>query len=238
MKRDYQLTRDPVFYLMAAFFAFLTTGLSAVLGQFRFMPISQTLVLTIFMALAVRRRDLRAGLTVVFLWLALSMTILIGLMLVAPAQVERAFADGFMHRAQLSEWYFARTPLPASFTTQPVPSLLEIIGVTLGTLVSGGVIGLWYVVRMANLAAFSAGHLLSILGNPLLIVVALPIWSILQLIGAGGWVVVGAEPLLVDRFALGAWLRRRWRPLLVFGALYTAGLLAEWLLPAIWHFHS
>jgi len=58
MEREYQLTRDPVFYLMAAFFAFLTTALPALLGQFRFMPIGQTLVLAIFMAIAVRRGDL------------------------------------------------------------------------------------------------------------------------------------------------------------------------------------
>ncbi|HHY55261.1 MAG TPA: hypothetical protein GYA08_07470, partial [Chloroflexi bacterium] len=80
MERTYQLTRDPVFYLMAAFFAFLTTALSAVLGQVRFMPISQTVILAIFVALAMRRRDLRAGLTLVFVWLGLSMIILIVLM--------------------------------------------------------------------------------------------------------------------------------------------------------------
>ena len=239
MERTYQLTRDPVFYLMAAFFAFLTTALSAVLGQFRFMPISQTVILAIFMAIAVRRRDLRAGLGVVFLWLALSMSILILLMLVAPGQVERAFTDGFMHRALTSEWYFARSPLPASFATQPVPSLLEVLGVTLGSFITGGLVGLWYVVRMANLAGFSAGHLLGILGSPLWIGVALPIWSILQIVGAGGLVVICAEPLLADRFvALGGWLTRRWRHLLWFGAIYAAGVLAEWILPAFWHFHS
>jgi hypothetical protein len=239
MERTYQLTRDPVFYLMAAFFAFLTTALSAVLGQFRFMPISQTVILTIFMAIAVRRRDLRGGLTVVFVWLATSMSILIVLMLVAPGQVERAFADGFMHRAQFSEWYFAQSPLPASFTTQPVPSWLEVIGVTLGSLVTGGLVGIWYLVRMANLAAFSAGHLLGILGSPLWIGVALPLWSILQIVGAAGLVVIGAEPLLADRFAaLGSWLTRRRRLLLWFGAIYAAGVLAEWVLPTFWHFHS
>ena len=112
MQREYQLTRDPVFYLTAAFFAFLTTALSAVLGQFRFMPISQTLILMIFMAIAVRRRDLRGALSVVLLWLAISTLVLIVLMWIAPGQVERAFADGFMHRARVSEWYFARSPLP------------------------------------------------------------------------------------------------------------------------------
>jgi len=239
MEREYQLTRDPVFYLMAAFFAFLTTALPALLGQFRFMPIGQTLVLMVFMAIAVRRSDLRGGLLVVFLWLALSMSILIGLMLVAPEQVERAFTDGFMYRALVSEWYFARSPLPSSFATQPVPSLIEAIGVTLGALLTGGLVGVWFLVRMANLAAFSAGHLLGILANPLLLVVALPIWSVLQVAGAGGLVVVCAEPLLAaKRMSFGSWARGRRRWLAWFGVMYAAGLLAEWILPAVWHFHS
>lgn len=237
MERGYQLTRDPVFFVMAGFFALLTTALPAVLGQFRFMPLSQTLVLAIFLIVAMRRRDLRAGLLLMLVWLSLSMLVLITLMLIAPGQVERAFTDGFMHRAMISEWYFANSPLPASFATQTLASLLEIAGVTLGALISGGVVGVWFLVRMANLAAFSAGHLLGILGSPLWIVVALPIWSVLQLIGASGLVVVCAEPLLTDRFALGAWLARRRRPLLVSGVIFVAGLVAEWFLPAFWHFH-
>ncbi len=238
MEREYQLTRDPVYYVMAAFFALLTTALPAVLGQVRFMPIGQTIVLSIFLSIAVRRRDLRSALTLVFLWLAFSMASLIGVTLIAPGQVERAFDDGFMVRAMFSEWYFANSPLPSSFATAPLPSLLEIAGVTLGSLITGGVIGVWSLVRMANLAAFSAGHLLGVLGSPLWLPVTLPIWSVLQLAGAGGLVVLFAEPLLVDRFALGKWFVRRRRPLLLFAAIYVAGLLAEWLLPTIWHFHS
>jgi hypothetical protein len=137
-----------------------------------------------------------------------------------------------------SEWYFANSPLPASFVSAPLSSLLEVVGVTLGSLFTGGVAGVWSLVRMANLAAFSAGHLLGVLGSPLWLFVALPIWSLLQLAGAGGLVVLLAEPLLVDRFALGKWFVRRRRPLLLFGALYAVGLLAELLLPSIWHFHS
>ena len=92
---------------------------------------------------------------------------------------------------------------------------------------------------MANLAAFSAGHLLGVLANPLLLVVALPIWSVLQVVGAGGLVVVCAEPLLATkRMAFGSWARRRSRWLTWFGAIYVTGLLAEWILPAFWHFHS
>ena len=238
MNQEYRLTRDPVFWLMAAFFAFLTTATPALFGQLRFMPISQTVVLSIFMAIAVRRGDLRSALTVIYVWLLVSMSILIVLTLLVPGQVERAFDDGFMVRAMTSEWYFANSPLPASFATEPLPAALEIAGITLGALFTGGVVGVWSLVHMANLAAFTAGHLLGILGSPLWIVVALPIWSLLQVAGAGGLVVLFAEPLLVDRFALGRWFARRRRALAIFGAIYAAGVLAELILPAFWHFHS
>jgi len=238
MDQAYRLTRDPVYYVMAAFFALLTTAIPTVFGQVRFMPISQTLVLTIFMSIAVRRRDIRGALIVVFLWLATSMSIILLLTLVAPGQVERAFDNGFMMRAMTSEWYFANAPLPASFATEPIPTALEIAGITLGSLFTAGVVGVWSLVRMANLAAFTAGHLLGVLGGPLWIVVALPMWSVLQLAGAGGLVVLFAEPLQVDRFGLGGWFKRRRRALAIFGALYAAGVLAELILPTFWHFHS
>ncbi|MEJ5247103.1 MAG: hypothetical protein WHS90_05005 [Caldilinea sp.] len=238
MSKEYQLTRDPFFYVMAALFALFTTGLSAILGQLRFMPISQTIVLTLFMALALRRHDLRAALSVIALWLTTSMLVLILLTLFAPAQIERAFADGFLHRAAFSEWYFAGSPLPASFAAAPLAKTLEVVGITVGSLFTGGLVGVWSLVRLANLTAFSAGHLLGVLESPLWIFVALPIWSILQLVGATGLVALCAEPMLVDRFAFGRWLQRRRRELLIFGAIYAAGLAAEAVLPAFWHFHS
>jgi len=238
MSQEYRLTRDPAFWAMGAFFALLTTAMPALFGQMRFMPISQTIVLSIFMGIAVRRHDLRSALTVVYTWLLVSMTSLIVLMLLVPGQVERAFDDGFMVRAMTSEWYFTNSPLPASFATEPIPAALEIAGVTLGALFTGGVIGVWSLVRMANLAAFTAGHLLGVLGSPLWIVVALPIWNLLQIVGAGGLVVLFAEPLLVDRFGLRRWFTRRRLALAIFGAIYVAGVLAKLILPAFWHFHN
>lgn len=238
MERAYQLSRDPVYFLMAAFFALLTTGLPAIMGQPRFMPLSQAVVLTLFLAIAVRGGDMRSGIAIVLLWLATSMTILVILTWFAPDQVERAFDNGFMQRAMTSEWYFARSPLPGSIAGEPVATVVEVAGVILGALLTGGLVGAWFVVRMANLAAFSAGHLLGIFGNPLLIFIALPIWSILQIAGAGGLVALCSEPLLSGRFALGSWLPRRRRLLAIFGAIYALGLLAEAILPAFWHFHG
>lgn len=238
MPQRYELNRDPVFFVMAAFFALLVTAIPAVLGQLRFMPLAQAVALTVFLLIPLRKRDLRSALLVVFLWLALSMLAIFLLTWLVPLQLERAFENGFLYRAAYHEWYYANSPLPASFASQPVASAAEIAGILLGSLVSGGLVGAWFLVKMANLAAFSAGSLLLTLGSPLLLPLALPLWSVLQLAGAGGLVVLLAEPLVSGRFVagLGDLFQRRRRPLLLFGALYLAGLLLELFLPAFWHF--
>jgi hypothetical protein len=238
MQQRYELNRDPVFFAMAAFFALLVTAIPAALGQLRFMPLLQAASLTVFLLIPLRKRDLRGALIVVFLWLALSMLAILVLTWFVPEQMERTFENGFLHRAAVSEWYYADSPLPASFATQPVPSLVEIAGILLGSLLTGGLVGAWFLVKMANLAAFSAGSLLLTMDSPLLLPIALPIWSILQIAGAGGLVVLLAEPLISGRFAagMGDLFRVRRRPLIVFGTIYLLGLILELILPAFWHF--
>ena len=238
MQARYELNRDPVFYLMVAFFALLTTALPGIMGQLRFMPLLQAVTLTLLLAIPLRKRDLAGALLVVFLWLPIAMLAILVLTWLAPLQLERSFDNGFLHRAAYAEWYFAGSPLPASFATQPVGRLLEIVGILLGSLLTGGLVGAWFLVRLANLAAFSAGSLLLALGSPLLLPIALPIWSIVQVIGAGGLVVLLAEPLISGRFVagIGDLLGTRRRPLLAFGLVYLFGLLLELILPAYWHF--
>lgn len=237
---NYRLHRDPIYYVTVGFFALITTGLPAVLGQPRFMPLAQAVALTVFLFIPLRQRDLRSALNVVFLWLALQVTLLVTLTWFAPVQIERAFDDGFLYRTSFAEWYFANSPLPASFATQPLPALVEILGLLGGSLLTGGLVGVWFLVRMANLAAFGAGSLLLALESPLWLPVALPPWSLLQLAGGAGLVVLLAEPLASGGLAAG--LRHlageRRRPLLTFGALYLAGLLLELVLPAFWHFYQ
>lgn len=238
MTKDYSLSRDPVFFAMVAFFALLTTCMSSVLGQVRFLPIVQALALTILLLIPLRRRDLRSALVTVFLFLALAMATVFLVTWVAPVEMERTFENGFLHRAAFAEWYYADSPLPSSFGSQPLASLAEIAGIVLGSLLSAGLVGAWFLLKLANLAAFSAASLLLTLENPLLIVVALPVWSILQVIGGGGLLALLAEPLASGRLGAGiAELgKSRRRPLLFFGGLFSLGLLLELLLPPFWHF--
>ena len=58
MEKEYNLSRDPVYFAMVGFFALLTTGFPLVLGQFRFLPLVQALALAIFLLVPLRRRDL------------------------------------------------------------------------------------------------------------------------------------------------------------------------------------
>ncbi len=120
--------------------------------------------------------------------------------------MSRAFDDdwlqryGWEHAAYYSEWYYANSVLPASFADQPIMSLIEIVGITLGSLLTGGLVGAWFLLRLANLAAFSATMLLTTLGSPVLLPIALPIWSILQIVGGGGLVVLLAAPIYSKGF--------------------------------------
>ena len=242
MKKEYNLSRDPVFFAMVGFFALLTTGFPLVLGQFRFLPLVQALALAVFLLVPLRRRDLRSALVVVFLWLALTMATVFALTWFDAMRTERAFENGFNYRAAFAEWYYANSaqssPLPASFATQPLASIVEILGIVLGSLLTAGFVGAWFLMKVANLAAFGAATLALTLQSPLLVVVALPLWSILQVIGGGGLLVLLAEPLASGRFGAGLreFGRGRRLPLLVFGGMFVLGILLELALPPFWHF--
>jgi hypothetical protein len=106
-----------------------------------------------------------------------------------------------------------------------------------GALASGGLVGVWSLVRLANLTAFGAGHLLGVLGSPLWLPVVLAPWHLLQLAGASSLVVLLAEPLWVVRGVTGSWFRQRRRWLLFGLLIYLAGVVAEAVLPAFWRFH-
>ncbi len=240
MQREYQLTRDPIFFFTVASFAVLTTAVPAVLGQPRFLPLAQAVALTVFIAIPLRKSDLRSACWVVFLWLIGSMATLGLLTWFIAGRMELAFENGFLHRAAVSEWYYAESILPASFADQPAARLAEVLGITLGSLLTAGLVGAWFLVKAADLAIFSAVSLLLTFDNPIMLPIALPVWSIVQLIGGGGLVVLLAEPLASGHFRIG--LRNlvtgRRRFMLIFGGIYVLGLIMELILPGFWHFSS
>lgn len=227
------ITRDPVYYITAAFFALLTTALPALLGQHRFMPILQALVLTIFVAVPLHHRHPRGAVHVVAWWLPIQFITLAILTALFRGQIERAIPNGFLFQGEIASWFFAGGPLPSALGAAFGPRLGEIIGVVVGGLTTAGLVGSWFVMRALNLAAYSTGILIAALEDPVFILLTVPWWTLLRVAGYGGLLVILAEPLLTYTWSPGHYWQKRRRLLLTSVALITAGLLAEWILPGL-----
>jgi hypothetical protein len=234
MPEPYSLVRDPVFYLMLAFFALLTTAMPAALGQPRFLPFVQTVALFAFLALAIRQRKTPQALLILALWLIIQISAMILITWLFPGQVERAIGDGFAYRTAFSAWFYGAGALPGSLPVQPVARLGEVLGVILGSLFTGGLLGVWFLVRTANLAGYGAGVLGHDSGLFFNSVAGLPVWTLLRLAGYAGLVVVFAEPLFSRNWSPAYYLASRRRLLLGSVLLLALGLLLEIALPGIW----
>jgi hypothetical protein len=234
MQSKDSLLHDPLFYITLGFFALLTTGLAAALGQPRFLPISQTVALFIFLAMAVRRGMMREALWIVVVWVVLQIATLSIVTRLVPGQVEQAIGNGFFYRTDFLAWFYAGEALPASLTVQPAARLLELIGILVGSLVTGGLVGVWFLVRAVNLAAYSAGALWQSSGFVGHLFAGLPLWTLLRLAGYGGFVVLLAEPLFTGRWSPGYYWRHRRRLLLLSATLLALGLILEVILPGLW----
>jgi len=234
VQTKYRLAHDPVFYIMVGFFALITTALPTVLSQPRFLPLAQTLCLFVMLAIPVRQRLARQAMITLSIWLVVQLMTMSLITWFAPSQVEGAIGDGFIYRRAYLEWFFATGPAPDSFFVQPFNRVVELIGVLVGSLISGGLIGVWFLTRATNLAGFGVGSLLIPLQGATSLVAALPIWTLVRLAGYGGLIALLAEPLLTGHWALGYYWQER-RPLLLWAVgLVALGLLLEAILPSFW----
>lgn len=236
MAQPYSIARDPLFFITVAFFALLTTGLPAVIGQPFFMPLSQTIVLFIFLIIPLRQQLLRQALLVMALWYVVQALTMLLLTLFFAEYVQHAFADGFNYSMNYAEWFYhvPEALRPDSFAAQPVARVVELLGVLLGSLVSGGLVGIWFLVRALNLTMFSMGGLMVMMENGSAVITAIPFWAILRTLGYAGAVVLLAEPLLTSNWQPLYYWRSRRRLLLLSTALLLTGLLLEFILPDFW----
>lgn len=234
MQKSYSLLNDPLFYAMLAFFALLTTASAAALGQPRFLPISQTVALFAFLAVALRRQTVRAALIVLAVWLVTQVAALILVTRLAPGQVEQAIGDGFAYRTSFSAWFYGAGALPASLAVQPGGRLLELAGILLGSLLTGGLVGVWFLVRAANLAAYGAGVLWYDSGQIINLFAGLPIWTVLRLSGYAGFVALLGTPLFSGNWSLRYYLNHHRRLVIVSVGLLLLGLVLELILPGVW----
>jgi hypothetical protein len=233
MTDDTSITRDPIYYFTVGFFVLLTTALPALMGQPRFLPIIQTLALTIFVAVAIHRHNLRGAIKVMALWLPIQFIVLTLLTFVFGQQLEAAFTNGFLYRGAITAWFFAGTLLPAGLVSEPSTYVIEIAGILLGSLASAGLVGIWFLVRLVNQAAYGTGILLASLQDPGQSLLVLPYWTLLRAAGYAGLIVLCAEPLLTYNWSPGYYWQQHRRLLLVSVTLVLLGLLLELFLPGI-----
>ena len=117
--------KDPIYYLTFGFFAILTTALPAALGQPNFLPIAQTVALTLFLAVPLRRGLVGKGILVLSVWLVLQTLVMIVGTALLPPVFERAIHDGFAYHRSLLEWSVTGQNLPGWLLNSPGLVLLN-----------------------------------------------------------------------------------------------------------------
>ncbi len=236
MNRSYSLVYDPLFYITVGFFALLTTGLPLAIGQPNFLPIIQTLALFIFLLIPLRKGLLTQALLVLGIWLVLQFSLVTALTWLMQGQVERAFHGGFQYRMDTVAWFYGVDSIvrPDSFAAQPVARLIELLGTVLGSLVSAGLIGIWFLVKAANLAAYSMGILLAAIGSGIGVIGTIPLWSLARIAGYAGLVALLSGPTIHGNWRPQFYWQTQRRLVLISVALLALGLLLELFLPNLW----
>lgn len=236
MTQRYTISNDPLFYVTVIFFALLTTALPALIGQPVFLIIAQTVALFTFVLITLHRQLIRQTLLVLALWLLTQFLTFLAITVFAEERVQFAIPNGFVYGMTYIDWYFGVSGVlrPDSFTAQPIMRTAELIGITLGTLLTAGFAGIWFLVRAVNLAAFHMGVVFLVNDNPAAILGALPLWAIIRLIGFAALVVLLAEPILTSNWNPFFYLKRRRRLAIVALGFTAGGLLVEGLLPDLW----
>ncbi|MEZ4663428.1 MAG: hypothetical protein R2911_38290 [Caldilineaceae bacterium] len=99
---------------------------------------------------------------------------------------------------------------------------------------TGGLLAVWILVRSVNLAGFYAGSLLIDFPSPLALLISLPLWTLLRLVGYAGWTILAAEPMLIKNWSPGHLLQQHRRLLLISSTCVALGLILELILPGLW----
>lgn len=234
MQSNYHLTRDPLFFATMVFFAILTTALPGAMGQPRFMPLTQTLGLLVFTAAAIRRDETAKAIGIAALWLVTQFITLVLVGVVLPGQINHAISNGMNERLAYLQWFYTGVGLPHSLRTQPLEHLGQLVGVGLGSLLSGGLVGAWFLVKAVDFFAFTVSSLLVDLAAPIGFVAGMTPWRLLVLAAYTGFFVLLAEPILTNRWQLSHYTKNRRSLLMVSLVLLITGYLLEIVLPGAW----
>ena len=230
--RRYDLITDPIFYGTLGFFALLTTLLPAALGQPNLLPILQTLALTIFLAIPLRRGMVDKGIAVLTVWLALQLLVMTVGSALLPQLFERAIHDGFEYHRAILEWSVTGQGLPGWLLVNPLSRFGEMAGVLLGSLFSAGLAGLWFLMRAVNQFGYVAGRLAA--GGSGGLLLGLMPWRLVTIAGYSGSVLLLAQPLLTNNWNFVYYFTRQRRLVTASAILISLGLLLELTLAGLW----
>jgi hypothetical protein len=203
------------------------------LSQPRFLPVIQTISLALFVIVALHHRNVRGAIILMALWLPIQFVTMTLLTALFTTQVEAAFSNGFVYRAEIAAWFFAGANLPGGFVSEPLTYFLQLLVVFAGSLATAGVVGIWSVLRMVNQAAYGTGLLIDLLTNPASLFLVIPYWTLLRAAGYAGLAILCAIPLLTYQWSPRYYWQHHRRLILATLALLLLAFLLELFLPGL-----
>lgn len=232
----YKPASDPAFYLIAGFFACLTTLWPALMGVPWLMTSLQVAGLTAVSAAAILSGGLGHQVAVTILWLVVQTLTVRVAAWIGPAAVLAAVPGGFELRGLWLQRF--HTQLPPDFGFGPSGEaarlLINSLLLTVGSALTGGLAGSYVMVQQANRAALAWAVANAALRNP---PAGTALSFVVDNLSPGPALFMLGSMLAHLVLARFVWTRRRQppesstmrKPLLGAGGLAMAGGLVLWL---------
>lgn len=232
-RKPYSIVNDPMYFGVVIFFAALATGLPAALGSRWFLLFAQTIALFILTFVAWRNGTALRAAAVLMTWVIVQGVSFFFIALFFEG-AESAINNGFEYRSALLAWIYGAGALPGSWSDTLVGRLIELVGVTVGSTISGGLIGIAFLVRSVNLYAFGAATAWMTSGSVWGLLAALEPWWLLRIGAYVGLIATCALPGYTGKWSSSQWQpAERWLLINSFILLVVA-LSLEFILPGIW----
>ena len=115
--------------------------------------------------------------------------------------MENAIPNGFEVRSDTLAWAYGASEISGALVANLTARLVEMTGVAIGSLLTAGLVGNWFLMRTANLMGFSMGVLLRAFDGPAGLVLAALVWGLLRIAGLAGLVLLLSQPLLSGQWS-------------------------------------
>jgi hypothetical protein len=111
--------------------------------------------------------------------------------------------------------------------------VIEFVAMIISSLATAGLVGIWFLMRLVNQAAFGTGILLASLANPGQSLLVIPYWTLLRVAGYAGLVLLCAMPLLTSTWSPSYYWQHHRKLILLSVGLVVVGFVAEFFLPGL-----